>query len=208
MAESLAGLHRLAGLMGVATRYRDGLGRDMAASPETLVRVCRAMGAPIGDVGDAEAAVRARTEVADRVLVPPVIVAWDGVIADVPVRDVRGGPIRGELTLEDGSTIVAPTDGSTVGFSDAIPAGYHRLHVDAGDRSASCTVIAAPEHSWRRADDGDGWECRPSWPRCVPSAAARSAISPTSRPCATGSVRTAATSSPCCHSSDLQRRTG
>ena len=45
--------------MGVHTRYIDGLGKRVIVAPETLVRVCAALGAPIERPADAADALRA-----------------------------------------------------------------------------------------------------------------------------------------------------
>ena len=86
----LAALHALAGALGIATEYIDGLKRHVTVGPETLVRVAAALGAPIRHPGEAEAALHAlAARPAD--LVPPVLVAWNGqcpapvVAADGPV---------------------------------------------------------------------------------------------------------------------------
>lgn len=72
--EDLSALHALAAELGVSTSYVDGLGRPVTPSPETLVRVCAALGAPVsgpGDAGDALRAVRSAPK-------PEVRISWDG----------------------------------------------------------------------------------------------------------------------------------
>ena len=54
--DELKALRSLARAMGVHTRYTDGLGRRVIVAPETLVRVCAALGAPVERPADAAAA--------------------------------------------------------------------------------------------------------------------------------------------------------
>ena len=157
MPEPVTTLRRLARLMGVATHYRDGLGRDVEVSPETLVHVCASMGAPMERVDDAEAALRELHAARTDELVAPVLVAWDGVLDLVLVADSTEGPIRCEMILEDGTRLLAESDSATIGFAQPLPPGYHRLRVEADNRSASSTVIAAPARSWHRSDERAGW---------------------------------------------------
>src|SRR5512144_1547109 len=56
--DELRTLRSLARAMGVHTRYTDGLGRHVLVSPETLLRVCAALGAPVATVADAADALR------------------------------------------------------------------------------------------------------------------------------------------------------
>jgi 4-alpha-glucanotransferase len=99
-------------------------------APETLVRVCAAMGAPVTRPADAAAALRAYRTTDKTESVPPVLVAWDGVL---PARAISRYAPQAEIHLEDGSR--APLD-------RPLPFGYHRL--------ATSTVIAAPVQAWRR----------------------------------------------------------
>ena len=68
--------------MGVATRFRDGLGNQVEVGAETLVRVCAALGAEVADLRDAPAALRAHQR--RGALQQEVQVAWEG-----------SGPMRG-----------------------------------------------------------------------------------------------------------------
>ena len=127
VSDELKALHELARVMGVHTQFLDGLKQPVAVNPETLVRVCAALGAPVHSPADATDALRARLgRKADTL--PPVIVAWNG--------QMPGVPEGSELTLEDGSPSAV---------SRQQPFGYHRLR--AGDTTA--TVISAPVEAWR-----------------------------------------------------------
>jgi len=147
VTDELKALRSLARAMGVHTRYTDGLGKRVTVTPETLVRVCAAMGAPIARPGDAAGALRARRATRNTLLVPPVLVAWDGVVPPLPKRE-RGPGGEVQLHLENGD--VAPLEGP-------LPSGYHRLAVDASGKRHTCTVIAAPVQAWRRPGSRRSW---------------------------------------------------
>ena len=137
--EDLSALHALAAEMGVRTSYIDGIARPVTVGPDTLVRVCAALGAPVtspADAGKALAAVRAAHQ---EQLIPPVLIAWDGAL---PLLDLPHGT-HAELRLENGPS--APLDAP-------LPLGYHHLTVDTPNRRWTSTVIAAPNTAWRRGD--------------------------------------------------------
>src|SRR5262249_39077259 len=95
----LRALRSLARAMGVHTRYIDGLGRRVSVGPETLVRVCAALGAPVERVTDAAEALRLRKATRGPAALAPVLVAWDGVLPAVP--HPHGAHQRGELRGDD-----------------------------------------------------------------------------------------------------------
>lgn len=74
--EDLSALHALARELGVSTSYVDGLARPVTPSPETLVRVCAALGAPVTGPPDAGEALRAVQD-ARQAQDTPVRIAWD-----------------------------------------------------------------------------------------------------------------------------------
>jgi 4-alpha-glucanotransferase len=181
-SKELTPLRALARAMGVATRYTDGLGRRVVVAPETLVRVCAAVGAPVtrpGDAADALRAVRANLHAG---LVPPVIVAWDGNLTPLALKDGgRGGgggasqgrgvggawprpagaprPTSGDvvLQLEDGEVFPLERHGPELRASRPLPPGYHLLTVEAHGRVETSTVISAPVQAWRRPDSQRSW---------------------------------------------------
>lgn len=150
-----AALHELARRLGVATRFTDGLGNRVEVSDQTLVEVCRALGAEIDHPRDARGALRA-VRVANRVE-PAVGVAWDG---RLDRRVLDSGPRSDSATLRldpavaGGSRTERPLadfdDGSGVAV---VPSGVHHLTiVDAGGEASHTTIIAAPLLSWRPPD--------------------------------------------------------
>jgi 4-alpha-glucanotransferase len=153
--DELRALRSLAKALGVYTRYTDGLGRRVAVAPETLVKVCAAVGAPIERPADAAGALRALRASRKGSLVPPVLVAWDGRLAPLPIA--AAGDIRAELRLEDGEVVAVETRGAELRTNRPLPIGYHRLTVATSRRTGSSTVIAAPAQAWRRPDSRTSW---------------------------------------------------
>ena len=153
--DELKALRSLARAMGVHTRYINGLGKSVIVAPETLVRVCAALGAQVERPGDAPNALRAHRETANAGLLPSVLVAWDGSLA--PLTISAHGPVQIRLHLEDGA--ILPFAPSESGFraAQALPFGYHRLTVEVAGRSETSTVIAAPTEAWRRPGSNRSW---------------------------------------------------
>ncbi len=115
--DELKALESLAEAVGVHTHYTDGLGDPVTVAPETLLRVCTALGAPVASPSDAAEALRAH-ETRDTGLLPPVLVAWDGAMAPISISE--DGPVHAEMILEDGGS--APLE-----IADAVDVGF-RLH--------------------------------------------------------------------------------
>src|SRR5918997_4728350 len=101
--DELKALRSLARAMGVHTRYIDGLGKHVLVGPETLMRVCAALGAPIERLADAEDALRSHRESRATRLLPPVLVAWDGALSPIPFPEA--GSVRAELRSSDGEVV-------------------------------------------------------------------------------------------------------
>ncbi|HYL56820.1 MAG TPA: 4-alpha-glucanotransferase, partial [Gemmatimonadales bacterium] len=132
--DELKALRALATELGVHTRYTDGLGKKITVAPETLVRVCAALGAPITRVSEAAQVLSTHRAAKAAEHLPPVVVAWDGI---VPPHSIENS----EVQLESGH--VAPPG------TRQLPLGYHRVE--------SCTVIAAPVEAWRRSGSHRSW---------------------------------------------------
>lgn len=155
VVDELKALRSLAREMGVHTRYINGLGKRVIVAPETLVRVCAALGAPVERPGDAAGALRAHRETARAALVPPVLVAWDGFLAPLTISAAR--PVQVQVQLEDGAVVPLVGSGTSFRASLALPWGYHRLRVEARGRSESSTIISAPRQAWRRPGTHRSW---------------------------------------------------
>jgi 4-alpha-glucanotransferase len=152
--DELKALRSLARAMGVHTRYTDGLGKRVTVAPETLLRVCAALGASVERPGDAVGALRALRDARKAELVPPVLVAWDGSLAPLAIA-VEGGQVQ--VQLEDGQ--VVSLERAEGGFRAAglLPSGYHRLTAEVSGRSVTSTVISAPREAWRRPGSHRSW---------------------------------------------------
>ena len=153
--DELKALRSLARAMGVHTRYTDGLGKRVTVAPETLLRVCAALGAPVERPGDAAGALRAHRHTRKIELVPPVLVAWDGSLAPLAIH--AHGRVQAQVRLEDGR--VVPLERAEDGFqaTELLPSGYHRLTVEVSGRSETSTVISAPREAWRRPGSHRSW---------------------------------------------------
>ncbi len=153
--DELKALRSLARAIGVHTRYTDGLGRHITVVPETLVRVCAALGAPVGRPGDAAQALRARRATRKTGLVPPVLVAWDGTLP--PLAISPDGSVRAEVHLEEGGVAPLELIGSELRTTRPLPVGYHRLTVEHSGTCETCTVISAPVQAFRRPGSHRSW---------------------------------------------------
>ena len=154
-SDELRPLQSLARAMGVYTRYTDGLGRHVVVAPETLVRVCAALGAPIARAGEAAEVLRARRRNMKAGTPPSVAVAWDGALGPIAVH--ADGPTRGAVQLESGEVVPLERSAAELRASRALPLGYHRLTLEFAGRSETCTIIAAPVLAYRRPGERRSW---------------------------------------------------
>lgn len=152
--DDLRALRSLARALGVHTHYRDGLGRLVIVAPETLLRVCATLGAPVEQPGDAVDALRTHRARSGE-LVPPVLVAWDGILP--PLAISADASAEAQLHLADGETIPLELAGGEFQAARALPFGYHRLTVEASGREEAGTVISAPVQAWRRPGSPRSW---------------------------------------------------
>jgi 4-alpha-glucanotransferase len=168
-------LRELAALYGVETSYWTGGGEERVAEPEALLRVLRVLGAPVEREGDVPGAVRQRRQEAWQRVLEPVTVAWDGGAPAGPAVVVRwpaggpAGPLRLSLALESGGLRhwsvgwgdlllreSADVEGAAyearlLPLGELLPHGYHRLTLHAGDRTAECLLLSAPEQAPARS---------------------------------------------------------
>jgi 4-alpha-glucanotransferase len=153
--DELKALRTLARAMGVHTRYTDGLGKHVLVAPETLVRVCAAMGAPVAGPGDAPHALHEHRAAGSAGLVPPVLVAWDGALPSLALSG--DGRVQADLRLEAGDSVPLQVSGGELRAARSLPLGYHQLSVEGSGRQETCTVIAAPVHAYRRPGAHRSW---------------------------------------------------
>jgi 4-alpha-glucanotransferase len=153
--DELEALGSLANVMGVHTHFTDGLGRPVTVAPETLLRVCAALGAPVAHPGDSVEALRALRAGKSTGPLPPVLVAWDGTLP--PVEIAEDIPVDMEVLLEDGTVVAVELCGAELRVTHPLPIGYHRLTVKVSNRTETSTIIAAPTRAWRYTDSGRSW---------------------------------------------------
>lgn len=153
--DELRPLRTLARAMGVHVRYTDGLGRRVIVEPETLLRVCAALGAPVARIDDVTDALRARRVARRAEAVPPVLIAWDGALPAVMLPE--GGLASAEVRCEDGDIVALARVGAELRAERPLPFGCHRLVLEARGRVETAVVIAAPVEAWRRAGAPRSW---------------------------------------------------
>ena len=162
-------LRQLAHLYSIQTTYEDAGGKKRNAPPDSLLAALR-MRLPEGiDLRDA---LRVRQAAWWTRHVEPVTVVWgrrSPVLELRLPRAVADGPIRWQMTFEDGATAegrvelrdfaVSRTEGDFIARKVVIPqkmaVGYHTLTIEAGGVPARTLVVAAPsrlrgprERSW------------------------------------------------------------
>ncbi|GAB4337559.1 MAG: 4-alpha-glucanotransferase [Dehalococcoidia bacterium] len=152
-------LAALARRYGVQTGYHDIDGHRQTASPDILVAVLRSLGAAVSSAADAPAALREDDHRRTREWLAPAHVAWDGTSDGVPLRppaDARA--LRCTLLLASGeetrwtadaSSLLQAgrgqtTEGHWLSLPGPLPAGYHRLVVEAASERRECLLISAP----------------------------------------------------------------
>jgi len=158
-------LRRLARLYGVLTKFSDGFGVEREASAETLIAVLRELGAEIETAAEAPEAIRARRRGVWSEPLEPTSVVWQGRPAQVRVCLPGGAtPLRArwEIDFEDGGRRAGvaeaaafrpsarvevegqPYVASNLALPGDLPAGRHRLRIEAPGLSAEAFLIVAP----------------------------------------------------------------
>jgi 4-alpha-glucanotransferase len=169
MAKANDQLNQLAELFGVQTSYYDVTGQLTQATPEALVQVLRALGAPMAKVEDAPAALRQRRHEEWNRWLEPVTIAWDGssteVVFRLPARQFPGS-LGCNLELETGERRAwscpasalshvrdAEVDGvkyavNRLRIPGALPLGYHRFTLEGNGQTANCLLLSAPVRAY------------------------------------------------------------
>lgn len=151
----LSSLHALARALGVATEYTDGLGCTVEVAPDTLTLVCKALGAELEQPRDAAAALVAHREAQAARTLPPVVVAWNGVL---PPVTLSGPAAQAAVVLDSGLSLSLRQVGDQLGLDEPLPFGEHRLLVDMAGQLHSARLLVAPTVAWN--DPGEatrGW---------------------------------------------------
>jgi len=148
-------LHALAHALGVATEYTDGLGRSISVATETLIRVCRALGAELEHPRDAATALVAHLEAQAARTLPPVVVAWNGVL---PPLKLSGPAAQAAVVLDSGVSLPLRQVGGRLGLDDPLPFGEHRLLVDMAGQLRLARLLVAPSVARDPAgENARGW---------------------------------------------------
>jgi 4-alpha-glucanotransferase len=161
----VSGLSTLARMYGVQTSFYDVERRRQQASPEALLLVLRALGAPVETFADVADALRERRGELWARGVEPVTVAWDGQPVAIDLRLPAAsaeGIVRCQLAHEGGNSRSwrrdvgeLPVVGSAVVegvryltkkllLPFDLPWGYHLLTLEWGGRQFQTLVIFAP----------------------------------------------------------------
>ena len=158
-------LQNLARAYGIETEYRDNTGHRQESSPESLLAVLRAFGAPLQTEAEIPDARRQWRRDYWRRCLEPVVVAWDGACPPIDLRLPAGQGqrvVRCELTLEPGEVRRWDVDlaagppleeavvegerytAGAISLREHLPAGYHRLSVEVAGTLARTMIMAAP----------------------------------------------------------------
>lgn len=162
-------LHTLCSLAGVQTAYTDVEGQRRQAQPAELMAVLRSLGVRLTSETDVPRAIATLKRRRWRRPLEPVVVAWEDRRCEAVLRLPASyrGRVECRLEREDGEVTewqVNPGRLEVMERQDAggetfaarrlvlpgpIPAGYHRLVVDAGARRrARATVISSPRRAF------------------------------------------------------------
>ncbi len=167
--------YELARLYGVQTSYHDIGGVERVASPDGLLAILRALGAPIERWEQGGDTLHARRQfLAGRVL-EPVVSWWEGELPSAVVRfpaGELGQSFQAGLLLEDGSTHtwsftpseLPDADVDRFGIDSFVPKrlvfpvfiapGYHRLTVEGASGAFNSYLISAPAAALSPAEAG------------------------------------------------------
>lgn len=139
-------LYEIAARVGVARSYRDARGQHVESPVHAIAAVLQCLGYDVS-TDAARAATLAQLTSGEASLIAGTL----PVEADRPSRlpigatgEVIWSVLREDGTLLSGRSHVEHQDGRATIWIEALPAGYHRLHVAAGERRAECTLISAP----------------------------------------------------------------
>ena len=177
MPQAVESVLQLARMYGVQTEYFDATGAMQQSTPQGLLRILQALGAPLDTPDDAGDAVRDRNQWQWRRGLEPVAVAWDGICRPLSLRldesRMTGGSCLCTLELEDGSRQEWWTDLSRLPLTatsrvegvhytvrrfsladrPALPLGYHRLRLELSGAQFETLLVSAPEKAFHSPED-------------------------------------------------------
>jgi 4-alpha-glucanotransferase len=152
-------LRALARAYDVQARYRDAERVDRTVNDDTLCAVLRMLGAELGSIDDAPAALQAHEAARAADVVDPVLVQWGdrGLVFDIRVpagvdnRDVvialeredgdRNDETAYHFQLRDSST----PEARRVEVAQPLPFGVYQLHIECGPRTGDATALVVPD---------------------------------------------------------------
>ncbi|UCH86252.1 MAG: 4-alpha-glucanotransferase [Dehalococcoidia bacterium] len=167
------GLSTLARMHGVQTAFYDVERRRQQASPEAILLVLRALGAPVESFADVSDALREHRQELWARAVEPVTVAWEGQPVDIDLRlpaTPSEGTVRCHLALESGEARNWTSDVGELPvvqsvFVDGVryqarklslpfplPWGYHRLALECGGKQFETLLISGPRRAYGRGE--------------------------------------------------------
>ena len=170
-------LSELARLYGVQMVYEDVAHRRRVASPEALLEVLKALGAPVASLSDVPSALRARCLELWRRVLEPVVVAWGGVCAEMRVclSAATSGSLMAHLELESGERRTYKYEAADLPVLESkevegqnyvvrgltlpekMPFGYHRCILELSGALAETRLIAAPVKAYIPKGGGGWW---------------------------------------------------
>src|SRR4026209_2103451 len=101
-------LHRLERLYSIQAEYHDGLGKARESSPEAILHVLQARGAPVATLDDLPNAWRERRQALWQRAVQPVTIAWQNHRFMIRVRlpfELAEARVRYQIALENGGRL-------------------------------------------------------------------------------------------------------
>ena len=168
-------LRTLAASYGVQTSYIDVDQTRVECNPNSILAVLRSLGAPLGSIGDAGDALRARRLALTRSVLPPVIALWDdgvdGVQMTLPA-ELGSRSLEATLHLENGDvrdwspsarTVLRAREVEGEKFITtrlplpSLAHGYHRLSVSVGGANYESLILRAPTRSFRDLSAAKRW---------------------------------------------------
>ncbi len=145
----LEALNELARLHGVQLSYTSPLScKRVHASPEAILAVLRALGAPLARIEDSAEALRAALDASRRRVLEPVVVVRADRTASVSIgsRAARTGRLRCRVRREDGRTLRwdASAARAEVSIPEPLPPGYHDLEIETPAGRHHALLVASP----------------------------------------------------------------
>lgn len=158
------GLRDLAEECGITTSHVDGLGRHIEATDASMLAVLRALGVEIDSPDQADAIRESRAQRA-HALVQPCLATVADQNCQLALHGAGDQPFVATLRLESGGTqnfegVLGELEQWDAGFLlslGELPAGYHRVSVQCGDREATCHLLAAPSTAYGAPGSKKSW---------------------------------------------------